>query len=86
MATGRICKGCKKNIDDLHRNCIRCVKCQLEHRARLNKRSMIRRRKYRMTEVMTRLGTTNFDSHRKEDFIAEAVAVRKELKNLGLRK
>ena len=86
MATDRMCKVCKKNIDNLHRNCIRCEKCQLEHRAKLNRRSMIKRRKYRMTEVITRLGTTNFDSHRKEDFTEEATAVKKELKNLGLRK
>lgn len=33
-----------------------------------------------------KLGTTDFDSHRKEDFDKEYQDIRKELKKLGLRK
>lgn len=87
MATDRICKVCKKNIGSLHRNCIRCEKCQKEYRMEINR---LCTQKYRDKQpidfYLSLLGTTDFNAHRKENFTEEASAVKKELRNLGLRK
>lgn len=60
----------------------RCEFC-----AKKRQREQQRKWKYRnqCKNVLTKLGTTDFDAHRKKIFEDEKIAIKKELKKLGLR-
>ena len=81
----RICIDCPQDISNLHGNCVRCKSCQKKYREVYNQNSMTERRKHRASHRDTDLGTTDFSPHRKKNFKKEAKAVKRELKNLGLR-
>ena len=78
------CKDCGKKFHR-HFNCTRCKKCQIEYRLYISARNKRRSRKNKAAHRDTDLGTTDFAAHRKEDFEAEAEAIKKEMKRLGLR-
>jgi len=82
----RLCKDCGKDISNLQPQCTRCRECQKEYRELLDRKYMQNKRKNRAPHRLTDLGTTDFSSHREEDFDKEAEAVKEELKKLRLRK
>lgn len=86
MATSkRCCRVCGKDISGLANRSIRCESCQKEHRLNKHKQTVKNYRRCRETRMLTNLGTTDFNAHRKKNFEAEAKDIAKEMRRLGLR-
>lgn len=76
----KFCINCKKEISNLHGNCKQCLQCRTEYAKK--KCDIYLKGK---EEVFELLGTTDFKAHREKDFSKEAAAIKKEMKELGLR-
>ena len=86
----RECKDCGKDISNLQPQCKRCAKCQKIYRKnRSHNKKYLRekknKRKYGDSEVFTKLGTTDFKSHRRKNFQKEMEEIEEEMKRLRLR-
>lgn len=84
VTTSRVCKDCKENISDLQPQCVRCIECQRKFRERPAKKKAFLDDKKEKKQLEP-MGTTDFSQHRETDFNKEAAAIKKEMKNLGLR-
>lgn len=86
----RCCIVCGTYIGDRRINCVRCRECQKEYRnkscGKIFLDKVMDKRKNSESGILTKLGTTDFDAHRKKDFDQEKRAIKKEMRKLGLQK
>jgi len=92
VTSKRFCKDCGIDISNLGVNSIRCRNCQQKYKwqkAEHKRKKFFNKQKDERDNgepaCYTKLGTTDFNSHRKKDFKKELTKIEEEMKNLGLK-